>query len=210
MNYLVLSNRVLLLENHWMLFHGKEKIKTNKPPKHKFKKKEREGPWGGFSLVEESRYWNKQWYLFNHQSSYMKRTAWKIKYVVYGGLAHYPSRAAPPPAIPRGSGGWPDCGRAGSLAHLIPRCCPCSRGPSPLFLFWTTAHFRHSLEFKVEAWGRPMLFTYQSLKNYWIKIASFSCDPAFSASVAHILCAGQGKSWREFLWNKAKVLTFEG
>ena len=92
----------------------------------------------------------------------------------------------------------------------MPRCCPCSRGPSPLFLFWTTAHFRHSLEFKVEAWGRPMLFTYQSLKNYWIKIASFSCDPGFSASVAHILCAGQGKSWREFLWNKAKVLTFEG
>ena len=42
MNYLVLSNRALLLENHWMLFHGNEKIKTNKPQKHKFKKKKRE------------------------------------------------------------------------------------------------------------------------------------------------------------------------
>ena len=43
MNYLVLSNRALLLENHGMLFHGNEKIKTNKPQKHKFKKqKEKE------------------------------------------------------------------------------------------------------------------------------------------------------------------------
>ena len=82
---------------------------------------------------------------------------------------------------------------------------PLLQGTQPPSLFWTTAHFHHSLEFKVEDWGRPMLFTYQSLKNYRVKIASFSCDPGFSASVAHILCAGQEKSWREFLWRTDKV-----
>ena len=42
MNYLVLSNRVLLLENHWMLFHGKEKIKTNPQNTNLKKKRERD------------------------------------------------------------------------------------------------------------------------------------------------------------------------
>ena len=100
------------------------------------------------------------------------------------------------------------------LAWLWPHRLPCIphaqmppllQGTQPPSLFWTTAHFHHSLEFKVEDCGRPMLFTYQSLKNYRVKIASFSCDPGFSAFVAHIICAGQEKSWREFLWRTDKV-----
>lgn len=191
MNYLVLSNRVLLLENHWMLFHGKEKIKTNKPPKHRiFKKKERDleevSAWlkraptetsSEICLITKVLIWREQ-----HEKS----NTWFTEASLI--THHVPPH---PPTIPwEGPGGWPDCGRR-SLAHLMPRCCPCSRGPSPLFLFWTTAHFHHSLEFKVEAWGRPMLFAYQSLKNYWIKIASSSCDPGFQ--LLWHTCTVQGK-----------------
>ena len=208
MNYLVLSNRALLLENHWMLFHGNEKIKTNKPQKHKLKKKKRDpeevSAWlkraptetsSEICLITKVLLWAEQ-----HEKS----STWftEASLITHHTPPHHPKR-----------NWW--------LAWLWPHRLPCTphaqllpllQGTQPPSLFWTTACFHHSLEFKVEDWGRPMLFTYQSLKNCWIKISSISCDLGFSASLAHILCAGQGKSWGEFLWrtDKAKVLTFEG